>query len=497
MRNAGETDATDPGGSAPRESFATRIGLPFAVVAAVAIASQLRMLLDDSFIAYRYAANLAGGHGLVFNVGERVEGYTNFLWVLVLGGVTKLGVDVIAASQWLGIAAAAGAVVFTHRLAVELGRDTVGIRPVVAIGAAMFVAIYPGITLWGGSGLETTCFTMLVTWATVLYLRSPTSIGCGLVLALAAMTRPEALLWGAAFAVDGLVRQRRELVAWRWLVVAALTYSPYYAWRFVHFGYPLPNTFYAKTGGGWANVVLGLQYTGKFLLLGGGAALVVLGAIALWRTRRHRWLFAALIVLVFMTVTVTGGDFMTNHRFFVPLVPTLTALAAVGLGRTWHEKSRPVAVATSLVAVGGIVLAGLDYRSALWMRKESTLLCNLQRLLGAHLDQRAKPGEPFASVGVGVLAYYTNRHVIDLVGLTDEHIAHQQVRMAATVHGHKKFDAGYVVDKNPAFVLLPADVPGFPFLPAMAGLIGNEDFEKNYVYEGFGTFRRRDIAPKE
>ena len=47
---------------------------------------------DDAFIAFRYARNLADGHGLVFNRGERVEGFTDFLWVLELAGLWRLGV---------------------------------------------------------------------------------------------------------------------------------------------------------------------------------------------------------------------------------------------------------------------------------------------------------------------------------------------------------------------------------------------------------------------
>jgi hypothetical protein len=39
---------------------------------------------DDAVTSMQYAKNLAHGHGLVFNQGERVDGYTNFLWVLVM-----------------------------------------------------------------------------------------------------------------------------------------------------------------------------------------------------------------------------------------------------------------------------------------------------------------------------------------------------------------------------------------------------------------------------
>ena len=63
----------------------------------------LRFVCDDAFISFRYAKNLVEGHGLVYNIGERVEGYTNFLWTLLLSAFMGLGLDVVVVSQVLGI----------------------------------------------------------------------------------------------------------------------------------------------------------------------------------------------------------------------------------------------------------------------------------------------------------------------------------------------------------------------------------------------------------
>ena len=62
-----------------------------------------RFVCDDAFISFRYAKNLVEGHGLVYNIGERVEGYTNFLWTLLLSAFMGLGLDVVVVSQVLGI----------------------------------------------------------------------------------------------------------------------------------------------------------------------------------------------------------------------------------------------------------------------------------------------------------------------------------------------------------------------------------------------------------
>src|SRR5207249_6179144 len=106
------------------DSSSHRRWMPWGVAAAcvllAALAFHLRMLFDDSFIAYRYAANLARGQGLVFNPGERVEGYTCFLWVVMLSGVIAAGLDVVLWSQLLGALAALGTVAIAARLGVLL-----------------------------------------------------------------------------------------------------------------------------------------------------------------------------------------------------------------------------------------------------------------------------------------------------------------------------------------------------------------------------------------
>src|SRR5262245_21925004 len=71
---------------------------------------------DDAFISFRYARHAADGHGLVYNAGERVEGYTNFLWTLLLAASHRLGADIPRTAQILGAASAVAGVVALARL---------------------------------------------------------------------------------------------------------------------------------------------------------------------------------------------------------------------------------------------------------------------------------------------------------------------------------------------------------------------------------------------
>ena len=68
---------------------------------------------DDAYITYRYAMNFANGDGFVFNVGEKpVEGYTNFLWTLIIGLGMRAGFDPEGFAPGLGLAATVGVALF-------------------------------------------------------------------------------------------------------------------------------------------------------------------------------------------------------------------------------------------------------------------------------------------------------------------------------------------------------------------------------------------------
>ncbi len=87
------------------------------VVAAALLAWIFRFVQDDAFITYRYARNMARGNGLVFNPGDHVEGYTNFLWTVIHVIPEKAGWDTPLFSQLLGIVLMVATVMVVLRMA--------------------------------------------------------------------------------------------------------------------------------------------------------------------------------------------------------------------------------------------------------------------------------------------------------------------------------------------------------------------------------------------
>ena len=214
---------------------------------------------DDSLISLQYARNVAEGLGFVFNPGERVEGFTNFLWVALLAlaqpisGGTSAGFVHLAAT--MSIALAAVDILLLYRL----GR-LIWPRQLAPIVLALgLCAVDNGYTVWAMQALEShlLIFTMLA--AGLLLWREPSrwsGPGAALCLAAAMMTRPDAALFVAVLGASEL------LWAWRsnepkpalMRVVAifgttALLFGVYFLWRYDYFGYLFPNTYYVKASG--------------------------------------------------------------------------------------------------------------------------------------------------------------------------------------------------------------------------------------------------------
>jgi len=111
-RAGGELAAVAPWPAPRRRGVAAWTLLAMALLAArVALLGSPFLLLDDAFISFRYAGNLVAGQGLVFNPGERVEGYTNFLWTVLLAACHRAGLDMPAMSVVFALLAALGTIV--------------------------------------------------------------------------------------------------------------------------------------------------------------------------------------------------------------------------------------------------------------------------------------------------------------------------------------------------------------------------------------------------
>ena len=138
-----------------------------------------RFVIDDAFISFRYAANMLDGHGLVFNPGEQVEGYSNLLWVLLTSFGMKLGLPALLWARILGAGAMAGVLALAPGIVRILAPRATEFSATPGRVAQLLLAAAGAGACWMFSGLETPLFTLWTVLAWRLAL-GRNSLGVGI-----------------------------------------------------------------------------------------------------------------------------------------------------------------------------------------------------------------------------------------------------------------------------------------------------------------------------
>jgi hypothetical protein len=258
---------------------------------------------------------------------------------------------------------------------------------------------------------------------------------------------------------------------------------PWFLWRLAYYGYPLPNTFYAKVGGTAAQLWRGTSYVGRFVVA--AAPLVALVVVAL-ATRRWSRIAGrmrtvpALLGLFALGILVLGGDIMPAFRFFAPIAPLLAlaaALAAValfGAHRAW------IAAIVTVAALYGI--AGMRWNPDIHDRIRNDLVAEVGETVGTWLRQAAPADAVLATNTAGSIPYYSRLRTIDMFGLNDAHIAHRQMpEMGRGVAGHEKWDGRYVLSRQPDIIQFATSLGAArPAFPGDQEIYAEPEFRTNY-----------------
>ncbi len=435
-------------------------------------------VVDDAYIALRYSRSLVEGHGLVYNVGERVEGYTSLAFVLFAALCLKLGIGPIAAWKGLSLAAAAAAVAGAARLERMVQSDhqerTPADGPPSPVATAfdpplspLLLLPVPAFVYWAFGTLESMVFGGLLVWALALGLREVEAgalRGSAIVFALAYLTRPEAAPLFAVATVMLALREwwlRRPSLGFlhRHVVNAAIvgaTVAAHLWWRVAYYGDWRPNTYYAKVTGGMEQLLTGLQYAGRFALAFPVLLLAVATPFLLDRggVRLRRLLSPAAIVaivalaLILLTVGL-GGDSQPFFRFFVPALPLLAALAAAAARR-----ARGRTLATAALALFIVHLAAAHATTQPYVAFVADRTTRVGAVVGAFFKNRLAPEDLLATNTAGSLPYLSERPALDTLGLADAAIARRPIYISSTGWaGHRRGWGEYVLRRHPRVIL--------------------------------------------
>jgi hypothetical protein len=451
---------------------------------AVWYAWHLLWFADDAFISLHYARNWIEGNGLVFNPGERVEGYTNFLWLALIAACGRLGLDMPLATVGLNLLAYLATIVLVRRAVQRLISD----HEVIASFAAVMTALsYPMVSFATG-GLET-MFCALLVLAAAIAAHEDRTLAAGTYGIAATIAHPDHAVFYVAIAAvvlaSKLRSQQRSAPApwWRRPAVSGLVryaapfvivYVPYFVLRWRYYGDPLPNTFYAKAGGG-AYYGQGLRYLFASALVAGVVG--VLPAFAVGAYRLRRTVFGQIIMvslpLYLCYVTLIGGDFMIG-RLLVPVLPLVFVVAEIGV-RTSRDRPRLAALLAVPLVLACLPTSIHKPGQPRWYLTDERTYYPVETLhpmtVGGPTAPRAEalhkyfpdagPELHYAAHEIGYLAWRTRLHIVDMHGLTDRELARMPLT-TRTRPGHEhNATASYVLGKGAMLSAIPLYDPPY------------------------------------
>lgn len=469
--------------------------------------------IDDANIYMIYMRNLAEGHGFVYNAGgEHVEGFTSLSWT-ILGSLLYL-IFPTPEIALLGFSfLIVATVVFLLIKFINTYTQYEGLVSPYAWLTLGLLAAIPGYFDW-------TLYTLMETgWWSLLLIAMVFNIGLFFfdqtkktlqaknksflfLLVLLVLTRPESLLWGLVFigarsllflfvtkSIKSAIPNILKMVATYALTVGALT-----MWRIYYFGYPLPNTYYAKVSADlFANIKNGCFYLFQFLLGGNPLVLIIMVTFFFWLIqfiKKGNYQYSQKLVLVWLgLVTIvnllipltTGGDHFGLFRFYQPLLPIVYVLFSLMLFEILKQyNSQRIFLIIGLCVLTGSLLPTnrlYGYIPKLvvfhWHNKSgSTLsyefhLANQGRFFGKRLNNFFVESDHYPSYGLytaGGVAYEYRGESIDLLGLNNVAMAHaEKVKDRNAVKNHASFNktvfykiqpevmclwASFVEDKN-------------------------------------------------
>jgi len=407
--------------------------------------------LDDAYISYRYALNLVSGEGLVFNPGEKIEGYSNLLWVLVAALLLQVSPPSLLHFAVCGLnilLAVAGLWVFEGEMRRRYGEAR-------ALAAATLWAFYPFLWQWIGSGLEAigVVLLQLLIWRSLSRAGENTFPWRSLLLYLSLIIFLRTDGFVLVFLVAGhFLLNARPAWALRSLLLGLPATLALFGFRLFYYRDFWPSTYYVKIA-----QTLPVRVLGGFERLAELLFVFVLAPFVLalfwqaWRSlhgflesRQLRCppeLSLGLGLLAYWLFV--GGDHF-RIRFLLVLFP-LGLAVIFGPFVQGMARDRKIAVFLVLATLySGILWGQKDFN---WRKDRYDGWIELGLFLGEHY-----PNALLAAEAVGKTPYFSGLRTIDMLGLCDAHISKlPPVRKASP--GHEKSDGAYVLGRRPDVIV--------------------------------------------
>jgi len=446
--------------------------------------------IDDANIYMVYMRNLAEGHGFVYNAGsEHVEGFTSLLWTIFGSLVFLLFPNPEVAL--LGFSFLIVSVIIFHLLKfINVYTKHEGLISPYAMLVLGLLAVIPGYFDWTLLTLMETGWWSLLLIVMVfnigLFFFKPTITSLRsknktffLLLILILLTRPESLLWGLIFigirsllfifstkSIKSAIPDIIKMVITYALTVGALT-----MWRIYYFGYPLPNTYYAKVSSDiLKNAKDGGVYLLQFLLKGNPLVLIIMVSFVFWlvqfihkgnyeSSRKIVLIWLALVTVINLLLPLyTGGDHFVLFRFYQPLLPVayvLFSLILFEISKNFNFHKVVLVIVIFVLTASFLPTNRLfgyipklfifhDHKPSGSSLYNEFHIANSGRTFGLKLNDFFVESDHYPSYGLyaaGGMAYSYQGKSIDLLGLNNVAMAHaDKVKHPNAIKNHASFN---------------------------------------------------------
>ena len=405
---------------------------------------------DDAYISFRYAHNLFVGNGLVFNPGDRVEGYSNLLWTVMLVPAFSGGKEfVYPFAVALNCALFGLALILFWRFCVRR------LNPFIAHLATLVLALSPWVWVNAGTGLESVLVLVafLGIWICVeAYCEDPSPRKLVLLVAFCLLSTYSRV---DGFFVPGLAAiylfWKRHYRAGLFLALCvSLALGLHTAFRILYYHDVMANTYYNKVSGNvWYRGWKGLGFVCKYGLRTGVAfaigAMAVMAVMRFWvpeQKERAKTGFALPLVVGWVLFLISIGGDIYYERFMIAILPAAIFVIFAACQRLRSMWTFAIGAALATVP---FVFVGIDGRFAYQTHKYDGWV-TLGKYLGANY-----PGKVLAIDAAGKVPYFSGLFTIDMLGLNDTHIAKMKPRFRGPL-GHSKYDADYVLGREPDLI---------------------------------------------
>jgi hypothetical protein len=478
--------------SSPRRGACLIIGFLFLIWSAVFIyqtsfiavdGHRYFCLFDDAMVSMRYGWNLSHGFGLVWNPGERVEGYTNPLLVMLMA-VTTLVLsrsNAVFAIQILGILwPLSTAWVCSHiarRLAQWSGYD-MNVQATSQVLTFLCVVFYYPFDYWSLMGMETGLLSFLLCFGVLNVLKytndqtKKSVVNAALLFGLAFLTRNDSIVVPLISGVYLALFFRNRILITGFLIYLMFILAQE-SFRWFYYGDLLPNTYYLRLAGMPLFVRLrnGTVYFYYFLQQTYLIWMVAMVGLLFTGARRSRLYLFAIACGIALYQIYAGGDPWPYWRILTPAMLIIFVLyvltvceSALALRRRLGQDSSLWIYQTCAALIVCFTLLWSNWAFFL----ETTFLVNPYQalsnarnvntaiLLNQVLDDNASIGVFWA----GSIPYYTGKKAIDFLGKSDKRLSRRAPDLEwiyrstgmKTLPGHNKYDlTDSIMQRRPTY----------------------------------------------